>query len=68
MSLPRSPAALDALRQSMLEERNIRMRDRTLMHLTYGGVFIAVGAMHLPGDTGLVELFKDAGYTMTAVE
>jgi uncharacterized protein len=60
--------ALEAYRVSYFDERNIRMRDRTLMHLAYGGVFIAVGAMHLPGEKGLVALLKDAGYTVTAVE
>lgn len=60
--------ALEAFRQSVLDDRNVRMRDRTLMHLATGGVFIAVGAMHLPGDKGLVELFKDAGYKLTAIE
>ena len=62
------PKALEAYRQNVFESRNIRMRDRTMMHLSYGGVFIAVGAMHLPGEKGLVELLKDAGYTLTAVE
>ena len=62
------PEALEAVRQGVLDDRNIRMRDRTLMHLAYGGVFFAVGAMHLPGEKGLVELFKDAGYTLTPVE
>ena len=53
---------------SVIAERNIRMRDRALMHLSYGGVLIAVGAMHLPGDSGLVELLMDAGYKLTPVE
>ena len=60
--------ALEAFRQNVIEARNVRMRDRTMMHLATGGVFIAVGAMHLPGDTGLVELFKDAGFKLTALE
>ncbi len=63
-----SAATLDAYRQSVIDERNIRMRDRMAMHLSYGGVFIAVNAMHLPGESGLVELLKDAGFTLTAVE
>jgi uncharacterized protein len=59
---------LEALRQSTIEDRNIRMRDRLAMHLAYGGVFAAVAAIHLPGAKGLVELLKDAGFTLTAVE
>ena len=61
-------AALAAYRENVFETRNIRMRDRTMLHLQTGGIFIAVGAMHLPGDKGLVELFKQAGYTLTAIE
>jgi uncharacterized protein len=44
------------------------MRDRMAMHLAYGGVFVAVAAIHLPGEKGLVELLKDAGFKLTAVE
>ena len=61
-------AALEAYRHNVLEDRNVRMRDRTMMHLANGGVFIAVGAMHLPGDTGMVELFREAGYKLTPIE
>lgn len=63
-----SAKALDAYAQNAIEERNVRMRDRTLMHLNSGGVFIAVGAMHLPGEKGLVELMKEAGFKLTAIE
>ncbi len=61
-------SALEAYRQSMLDDRNIRMRDRMIMHLNYGGVFMAVGAMHLAGEKGLVALLKDAGHKLTPVE
>jgi uncharacterized protein YbaP (TraB family) len=27
-----------------------------------------VGALHLPGETGLVKLLREAGYTVTPVE
>ena len=29
--------------------------------------FVAVGALHLPGEQGLVQLLRDAGYTVTAI-
>ena len=41
---------------------------RRCTHLDEGGVFIAVGALHLPGRQGLVALLREAGYTVTAVE
>lgn len=61
-------AAIDDYTQTMIVDRNIRMRDRAIMHISYGGVFIAVGAAHLPGKAGLVELFREAGFKVTAVE
>ena len=60
--------SLDAFEQSLLVNRNQKMRDRAVAHLVFGGVFVAVGAAHLPGKTGLVTLLRDAGYTLTVVE
>jgi uncharacterized protein YbaP (TraB family) len=36
--------------------------------LANGNVFMAVGALHLPGDQGLVELLRKQGFTVTAVQ
>jgi TraB/PrgY/gumN family len=33
-----------------------------------GGLFIGVGAAHLSGHDGLVELLRQSGHTVTAVE
>lgn len=54
--------------QKIIVDRNRRMRDRSLYYLEKGGAFIAVGALHLPGKTGLVALLREAGYTLTAIE
>ena len=48
--------------------RNLGMRDKALEALGEGNVFMAVGGLHLPGKQGLVALFREAGYTVTAVE
>lgn len=61
---------LDALREFdryTLDRRNLTMRDRALPLIRKGHAFIAVGAAHLPGDQGLVELFRKAGYEVTPV-
>ncbi len=50
----------------LIENRNRLMTERSLPTLEKGGAFIAVGALHLPGDTGLVALLSDAGYQVTA--
>ena len=62
------PAAYEAFMEGLLHSRNLRMRDRARPHVEKGGVFIAVGALHLPGDTGLIELFRKEGFTVTRVE
>lgn len=59
---------IDGFQLRLIDERNIRMRDRAMPLLGKGSAFIAVGALHLPGDKGLVALFREAGYTVTAVE
>jgi uncharacterized protein YbaP (TraB family) len=45
--------------------RNRTMAERALPILEEGGAFIAVGALHLPGEEGLVELLRAEGYTVT---
>lgn len=58
----------DSYERALLVTRNLHMRDSALPYLAEGEAFIAVGALHLPGRTGLVSLFREAGYTVTAVE
>ena len=51
----------------VVNARNRVMAARADKILAAGSAFIAVGALHLPGDKGLVELFRKAGYTLTAL-
>ena len=60
--------AFAGFQQKLIYERNAKMRAVAEPLLDKGGVFIAVGALHLPGDLGLVELIRQAGYTVTPVE
>ncbi|WP_420408003.1 TraB/GumN family protein [Hoeflea sp.] len=57
---------------AQFEERIVLMRNRVMAEraapiLAEGNAFIAVGALHLPGEEGLVSLLRDAGYTISAV-
>ena len=62
------PGAFASLEQNLLATRNLGMRQTATSHLDEGGVFIAVGALHLPGRQGLVSLLREAGYTLTPLE
>lgn len=52
--------------QIMVDKRNLTMADSAGPLLDAGNAFIAVGALHLPGEKGLVEEFRRRGYTVTA--
>ena len=67
--VPKVDAAMPALfYERLLDMRNATMRDRALPLLAQGGVFIGVGAAHLPGRLGLANLIREAGYTVERVE
>lgn len=48
-----------------ITERNLLMAQRAVRHINKGPTLIAVGALHLPGKTGMVELLRTRGYTLT---
>jgi uncharacterized protein len=62
------PSVFDGFKKTLLIDRNAKMRDAALPLLEQGNAFVAVGALHLPGPTGLVALLREKGYTITAVE
>lgn len=54
--------------RELIRKRNHSMFKTSLAHVEQGNAFIAVGAAHLIGDTGLVALYRKAGFTVTAVQ
>lgn len=48
----------------LISERNQRMTMRIVELLNIGKAFIAVGAMHLPGEDGILNLLETDGYTL----
>jgi uncharacterized protein YbaP (TraB family) len=60
-------ALADLFMHHLLGQRNQRMLARMGPHLADGPAFIAVGALHLPGDEGLIALLRDAGYRVSAL-
>jgi uncharacterized protein YbaP (TraB family) len=50
------------IQKNLLTDRNIRMAERIQTMINEQQTFIAVGAGHLPGREGIINLLKDAGY------
>ncbi|HHZ10826.1 MAG TPA: polysaccharide biosynthesis protein GumN [Rhizobiales bacterium] len=64
------PDSAEADGYAAFEEVMVTARNRTMALeaepvLRKGGAFIAIGALHLPGKEGVVELLREAGYTVT---
>ena len=52
----------------LIVDRNQRMAERMEPWLKQGGAFIAVGALHLPGEQGLIRLLRQRGYSVRVVD
>lgn len=63
----KSLAAMQHARTRLLDDRNKRMVERMTALLETGHAFVAVGAAHLPGEAGLLNLLAQAGWTVTRV-
>ncbi len=47
------------------DDRNYGMVDRMLPYLVAGDAFVAVGALHLPGEKGILNLLSEKGFTVS---
>jgi len=59
--------SITKLTRALLADRNETMATRAAPWLAKGGAFIAVGALHLAGKGGLVELVRKQGYQVVKV-
>ena len=59
-------AAADKLERGLIDERNKRMAERMQSRFD-GGTFVAIGALHLPGEDGVLALLERQGYTIKRV-
>jgi len=64
---PEDARVHSALMDRLLTQRNRNMATRMAERLKEGNAFIAVGALHLPGEQGLLRLLTDAGYRVSPV-
>ena len=61
------PGLGEQIQRRLIGERNRNMADRLEPLLNDGHVFVAVGALHLPGPEGLLSLLEKTGYRVTPV-
>ncbi|MCT8997884.1 TraB/GumN family protein [Chelativorans intermedius] len=61
-------AGYAAFEEKLVNARNEVMVERALPLIEEGGAFIAVGALHLPGEAGLVSLLRARGYTVSRAD
>lgn len=67
VSLEHADASREALLEALLWARSERMVERLLPHLAAGDAFVAVGALHLPGDRGILHLLEARGFRVEAI-
>ncbi|MEL0082283.1 MAG: TraB/GumN family protein [Gammaproteobacteria bacterium] len=65
LHLAQRPRLKKILQGRLLDDRNNRMVERLLPILQSGNAFVAVGALHLPGQLGLLQQLQDRGYRVT---
>lgn len=62
------PGDVEQLLQTRLvDRRNARMAERMVPLVKRGGAFVAVGALHLPGEQGLIALLRQRGFKVEPV-
>ncbi len=61
------PEMEQRLNKAVIDDRNRRMARRLQPVLEKGGAFVAVGALHLPGEEGVLNLLQRHGYSIERV-
>ncbi len=61
-------AAEAGFMEALVDKRNVKMAERVAPLLEAGNALIAVGSLHLPGETGLVALLRKQGFEVTPVD
>ena len=54
--------------ESGIHARNLRMAESLLPQLEYSKVFVAVGALHLPGEKGLLSILRGQGFKLSPLD
>ncbi|MEE8321940.1 MAG: TraB/GumN family protein [Gammaproteobacteria bacterium] len=65
-SLSEEPMYQELIKK-ILTDRNVTMVERMQPILDKGNSFIAIGALHLPGDDGVLSLLEQKGYAIKSI-
>jgi uncharacterized protein YbaP (TraB family) len=66
--MARSRAIYAQFAAALLDTRNRSWMDVLAPQLELGGVFAAFGALHLPGEAGVIELLRARGFEVTRLD
>ena len=58
----------DIFTTNALDTRNLAWMATLVPELEEGNIFIGVGALHIPGESGVVELIREAGFEVTRLD
>ena len=58
---------MSLLLNELIDKRNLRMVDRMQQYLQKGNALIAIGALHLTGEYGVLQLLSEIGYRVSPV-
>lgn len=59
-----SAALSEIMTADLIYTRNHRMVERMLPELAHGNAFVGIGALHLPGDEGILSLLREKGFAI----
>ena len=54
--------------RALIIDRNHRMADRMVPLMEAQSTFVGVGALHLPGEEGVINLLRKKGYSVQALK
>lgn len=57
-----------SFQREIIDRRNARMVEAATPLIDKGNAFIAVGALHLPGEKGVINLLKERGYSIAPLK
>ena len=60
--------AHDYFIESGIHARNLLMAESLLPHFENSTVFVVVGALHLPGEKGLLNLLRRSGFELSPMD